>query len=141
ATGFLTTVFTCNPVIGMAVGASIGACFGLFAAAETIESSYDVNFNRLACTMFFVSVGIITGALGGYFGYYGIEYYDIYDEFSIISGEQSNDAMSVSETELNELFNEDELVIENSESSIGEDTSTDLVAQRFLRNLLNTGPC
>uniref|UniRef100_UPI00388E1226 hypothetical protein n=1 Tax=Methanobrevibacter sp. TaxID=66852 RepID=UPI00388E1226 len=76
ATGFLTTVFTCNPVIGMAVGASIGACFGLFAAAETIESSYDVNFNRLSCTISFVSVGIITGALGGYVGNYAISQED-----------------------------------------------------------------
>ncbi len=138
ATGFLTTVFTCNPGIGMAVGASIGACFGLFAAAETIESSYDVNFDRLSCTISFVSVGIITGELGGYLGCYGIGFYDV-EEFSIILGEQSDDTISVSETELNQLFGEDGSVIGNSESSIVEDTSTDLVVQRFLRNLLNIG--
>lgn len=79
AAGFLATVFTCNPVIGAVVGAAIGAGFGLFAAEQSIESSYDINFNRVGCCLIFVSVGMVAGALGGYVGSYSIPWYDTVD--------------------------------------------------------------
>ena len=73
ASGFLTTVITCNPAVGMAVGAVIGGALGLFTASQIIESSYDVNFNRVLTCMGFVALGAVLGALGGYVGSFAMD--------------------------------------------------------------------
>ena len=64
AAGFLTA----NPLIGMAVGAGIGAAVGSIGTAVICSNVYDINFNRWSCALSLILGSAGAGATGGQIG-------------------------------------------------------------------------
>ncbi|WP_407414703.1 right-handed parallel beta-helix repeat-containing protein [Methanobrevibacter sp.] len=65
AAGFLASAFTCNPFIGMAIGAAIGTGFGILAAEYCFEASCSINLDKGKYYLDFVLMGAVFGVLGG----------------------------------------------------------------------------
>ncbi len=98
AAGFLASAFTCNPFIGMAIGAAIGAGFGIFAAEYYFEASYSIDLDMGNYYLDFILMGVVFGAFGGLCGQPS---YNFMGEISSYAetGSLAVDASSIVETE------------------------------------------
>ena len=66
--GFLAGIFTLNPVVGILVGAGIGAAVGTTCAIVISSNIFNVHLNRLALFTGLIMGCALAGAFGGYLG-------------------------------------------------------------------------
>ena len=66
--GVIVGLSTCNPLIGFAAGAGVGALIGLQCSAIIVSNNYNYNLNRLAVCITLIAGCALVGGLGGVIG-------------------------------------------------------------------------